>query len=74
MQNENCKPTVEIYNMLINGYASAKMINEAERLFQVLQESGRQPDTVTYNTLISMYIRFQRRNQVKCELPCSHLY
>lgn len=64
MQNANSKPTVEIYNMMINGYASAKMRSQAEMIFQALQDSGLRPDTVTFNTLISMYIRNRRRKQV----------
>jgi pentatricopeptide repeat protein len=65
MQNAKCKPTVEIYNSLINGYASAKMVAEAERLFHGLQRgSGLCPNTVTFNILIKMYINTQRRNQV----------
>jgi pentatricopeptide repeat protein len=65
MQNAKCKPTVEIYNTLINGYASAKMVAEAERLFHGLQRgSGLCPNTVTFNILIKMYINTQRRSQV----------
>lgn len=52
--------------MMINGYASAKMRSQAERIFQALQDSGLRPDTVTFNTLISMYIRCRRRKQVSC--------
>jgi len=49
---------------MINGYASAKMRSQAERLFQTLQDSGLRPDSVTFNTLISMYIRCRRRKEV----------
>jgi pentatricopeptide repeat protein len=66
MQNAKCKPTVEIYNSLINGYASAKMVAEAERLFHGLQRgSGLCPNTVTFNILIKMYINTQRRSQAE---------
>jgi pentatricopeptide repeat protein len=66
MQNAKCKPTVAIYNSLINGYASAKMVAEAERLFHGLQRgSGLCPNTVTFNILIKMYINTQRRSQAE---------
>lgn len=64
MQNAKCKPTVEIYNMMISGYASAKMRSQAERMFQTMQDCGLRPDAVTFNTLISMYIKSRKRKQV----------
>lgn len=50
--------------MLIHGYASAKNLKEAERLLHGLENSGLRPDTVTFNTLISMYIKSGQRIQV----------
>lgn len=43
------------WNAIISGYCQADRITEAQRLFELMQEEGLEPDVVTWNVLISSY-------------------
>ena len=50
MITKGCKPNVFSYNILINGYCKAEMIDEAKQLFNEMIHQGLTPNIVSYNT------------------------
>ncbi|XP_074279726.1 uncharacterized protein LOC141605004 [Silene latifolia] len=47
-----CKPSIVIYNTLIDGLLKDKLVTEALNLFSVMKTEGIKPDVFTYNSMI----------------------
>lgn len=49
------KPTLETYNILIQGYCKARKIDRGYKVLKEMDERGISPDTATYNNFVEYY-------------------
>ena len=54
----------ETYTALIHAYARAKLVENAEILFERMKEAGIQPSTLTFNEMMTLYISIGQSEKV----------
>lgn len=74
MMSEGLVQNVVSFNMLIDCFVKAKMMNRASNVFKEMVKSGVNPNLVTFNTLISGYCKIKEisraRELLKMLLEC----
>lgn len=61
------RPTVRMYNILIEAWASKGVYEEAEQAFQQMDSSGsKKGNVVTYTTMINMYKKLKNVKKAEC--------
>ncbi|XP_074330574.1 uncharacterized protein LOC141667840 isoform X1 [Apium graveolens] len=51
----NISPNVYTFNIFVDAYAKAGKLEDAKRIIQIMDESGKYPDIITYNSLLQAY-------------------
>ncbi|KAF3493467.1 hypothetical protein DY000_02057820 [Brassica cretica] len=65
MVSKGCDPSIVTFNIIINGYYKAKLVDEGMRLFRKMSLRGVVANTVTYNTLIQGFCQSGKLNVAK---------
>lgn len=64
MREAKFVPTMKSHMLLLSAYARAGRVLEAEALVEDMENTGLQPDTFVFNSLLSAY-----GNSGRCETP-----
>ncbi|XP_078433009.1 uncharacterized protein LOC144704456 [Wolffia australiana] len=60
LKAKNC----ETFTALLHAYASAKLVEKAESLFEDMKEAGSPPSTLTFNEMMTLYISVGQAEKV----------
>ncbi|KAI3454065.1 hypothetical protein Pfo_010728 [Paulownia fortunei] len=64
-REENIKPNLRTYNVLVRAWCNKKNIKEAWNIVSKMVASGIQPDAITYNTLVTAYVQNRQTKEAE---------